>query len=42
MLYLEGASQHTQNIQINKAFGENEKCVILWKKLIYLFGQSNI
>ena len=36
-----GDSQHTQNIQINKAIGENERCVFLFygKKLNGLFGQ---
>ena len=28
MLYHMGDSQHTQNIQINKVIGENEKCVL--------------
>ena len=27
MLFYVGDSQHTQNIQINKVIGENEKCV---------------
>ena len=27
MLYYEGDSRHTQNIQINKVIGENENCV---------------
>ena len=27
MLHHAGGSQHTQNIQINKVIGENEKCV---------------
>ena len=27
MLYCVGDSQHTQNVQINKVTGENEKCV---------------
>ena len=25
-----GDSQHTQNIQVNKVIGENEKCVECW------------
>ena len=43
-LYHSGDSRHTQNIQINKFIGENEKCVFLFdgKKLNGLFGQSNI
>ena len=33
-----GDSRHTQNVQINKVIGENEKCVfILWKILNGLF-----
>ena len=27
MLYHIGDSQHTQNVQINKIIGENEKCI---------------
>ena len=43
MLYHAGVSQHTQNIQINKVIGKNEKkSLILWKKLNSLFGQPNI
>ena len=39
-----GDSQHTQNTQINKVIGENEKNVpfILQNRLNGLFGQSNI
>ena len=41
MFYYEGgSSQHTQNIQINKVIGENEKCVLFYRKnLNGLFGQ---
>ena len=35
-----GDRWHTQNIQINKVIGENEKCV-LWRKPYRLFGQPN-
>ena len=43
-LYPMGDSQHTQNTQINKVIGENEKNVpfILQNRLNGLFGQSNI
>ena len=35
-------AKHTQNIQINKVIGGNEKCVLyLWKKPYGLFGQPN-
>ena len=37
-----GDSRHTQNIQINKVIGENEKCVFYFiEKLNRLFGQPN-
>ena len=43
MLCHMGESRHTQNIQISKVIGENEKCVfILQKKTYRLFGQPNI
>ena len=43
MLYHAGDSPHTQNTQINKVIGENEKCVfILRKKLNERFGQLNM
>ena len=42
MLYHVGDSLHTQNIQINKVIGENEKCIFYGKKLNGLFGQPNI
>ena len=37
-------SRHTQNNQINKVIGENEKCALFYgkKKLHKLFGQPNI
>ena len=42
MFYHTGDSQHTQNIQINKVIGENEKCVFsLTAKLNRLFGPPN-
>ena len=34
MLYCVGDSQHTQNIQINKVTGENEKCVFYFTEKI--------
>ena len=35
-------SQHTENIQINKVIGENEKCVFYFtEKLNRLSGQPN-
>ena len=35
-------NQHTQNIQMNKVIGENEKCVLYFmEKLNRLFGQPN-
>ena len=38
-----GDSQHTQNIQINKVIGENEKCLLFYRRKPYrLFGQPNI
>ena len=40
--YHVGDSQHTQNIQINKVIGENEKCVFYFtEKSIHIFGQPN-
>ena len=37
-----GDSQPTQNIQINKVTGENEKCVLFYgKKLNELLGQPS-
>ena len=43
MFYHVGDSQHTQYIQINKAIGENEKCVFYFmKNTKQLFGQPNI
>ena len=42
MLYHAGDSRHTQNIQINKVIGENEKCVFYFMEKTYgLFGQHN-
>ena len=42
MLYRTGDSRHTQNIQINKVIGENEKCAFFHRKnLNGLFGQPN-
>ena len=42
MLYHMGDSQHTQNIQINKVIGKNEKCVFHFMEKTYgLFGQPN-
>ena len=35
MFYHMGESRHTQNIQINKVFGENEKCVF------YFMGKTS-
>ena len=36
-------NQHTQNIQMNKVIGENEKCVLYFmEKLNRLFGRPNI
>ena len=32
MLHHAGDSQHTQNIQINKVIGENEKCLLFYGK----------
>ena len=39
-----GDSRHTQNIQINKVIGENEKCVFYFmeKTLKVPFGQPNV
>ena len=38
MLYLTGDSKPTQNIQINKIIGENEKCVFYFmEKTIQIF-----
>ena len=38
MFYHVGDSQHTQNIQINKVIGENEKCVFYFmEKTIWTF-----
>ena len=34
MLYHMGDSRHTQNIQINKVIGENEKCVFYFMEKI--------
>ena len=37
-----GDSWHTQNIQVNKVIGENEKCVFYFTERCYkLFGQPN-
>ena len=36
-----GESRHTQNIQINKVTGDNEKCVSYFTD-IGLFGQPNV
>ena len=37
-----GDSQHTQNIQLSKVIGENEKCLLFHgKKLNKHFGQPN-
>ena len=43
MLYHAGDNWQTQNIQINKVIGENEKCVIYFmeKKPYGLFGQPS-
>ena len=43
VLYQIGDRQHTQNIQINKVIGDNEKNLsfILWEKKPRLFGQPN-
>ena len=35
MLYHAGDSRHTQNIQINKVIGENEKCVFYFMEKLY-------
>ena len=32
MLYHMGDNQHTQNIQMNKVIGENEECVLFYRK----------
>ena len=32
MLYHAEVSWHTQNIQINKVIGENEKCLLVYGK----------
>ena len=37
-----GESRHTQNIQINKVTGKNEKCVFYVKKIKQTFGQPNV
>ena len=44
MLYHVWNSQHSQNIQINKAIGESEKKnpLILQKKLNGFFGKANM
>ena len=36
-LYQARNSQHTQNIQINKVIGENEKCVFYLMEKIYIW-----
>ena len=42
-LYHVGDCGQTQNIQINQVVGENEKCVLFYrKKLNRFFGQPNI
>ena len=36
-LYHVGDSQHTQTIQINKIIGENQKCVLFYRKKVTCF-----
>ena len=37
-----GDRQHTQNIQINKVIGENEKCLLFYSKNHRRSGQPKI